>query len=339
MPLTSDIFTNPPDPKLANCANVSSAATHISQTENYQGIHVSKIQTALRMLAETEPALAAFTNRAGFDLDFAQKKYGAATADAVLQYKQSRNLIDRRRQPKADNIVGKMTIEWLDGEMKALQGNDNPNVDPHPNVVPPSEQKHMKWSISAGFSLLASIGIGQVGIALFKFRNDETGEERQFLSPQFGVGISLEQFVKWLKFLRDGQKIGIEAFNIAQKIALEAIRKNPRAFANVFEVRKIAIEIGKTILRSGSLSLPFTSFTKCEVFLPLTFRMLNEKNIGAAFATGGKQLARIHVSGKVLFTDKAGKMFGDHDLLSADTSGWVLAAPGVAIGGGVLLQL
>lgn len=134
MALESKIFTIPPDQKLKDCAENPSG--HISQTANNQGGHVSRIQTALRLLAQTEPNLAVFTNKPEFNKDFADRKYGKGTADAVLNYKIGRVIIDRSRQTQADNIVGKMTIDWLDNEMKAFEkgggGKPNPNADPAP---------------------------------------------------------------------------------------------------------------------------------------------------------------------------------------------------------------
>jgi hypothetical protein len=43
--------------------------------------------------------------------------YGDSTARAVLAYKRKRNIVNRSYQTQADNIVGKMTMASLDGEM------------------------------------------------------------------------------------------------------------------------------------------------------------------------------------------------------------------------------
>ena len=51
-----------------------------------------------------------------------QKKfYGPDTARLVLAYKTRRKIINKSYQTKADNIVGKMTIQKLDEEMVAAE--------------------------------------------------------------------------------------------------------------------------------------------------------------------------------------------------------------------------
>jgi peptidoglycan hydrolase-like protein with peptidoglycan-binding domain len=71
-----------------------------------RGPFVAKIQSALNILDETNLQV---------DGD-----YGPRTADAVLAYKQHRNIINRNYQQTADNIVGRMTIAALDAELMAL---------------------------------------------------------------------------------------------------------------------------------------------------------------------------------------------------------------------------
>jgi peptidoglycan hydrolase-like protein with peptidoglycan-binding domain len=71
------------------------------------GSHVRKIQTALFVLDDAAIA----------DGELRRTFYGPSTADAVLAYKQKRNIINRSYQTQADNIVGKMTIASLDDEM------------------------------------------------------------------------------------------------------------------------------------------------------------------------------------------------------------------------------
>jgi hypothetical protein len=46
--------------------------------------------------------------------ELASGRYGASTAEAVLEYKRTRKIINFSYQTKADNIVGKMTIAALD---------------------------------------------------------------------------------------------------------------------------------------------------------------------------------------------------------------------------------
>ena len=47
--------------------------------------------------------------------------YGRDTANAVLEYKRRRKIINFSYQKHADNIVGKMTIRRLDAEMFAFE--------------------------------------------------------------------------------------------------------------------------------------------------------------------------------------------------------------------------
>ena len=101
MALQSKLFRG--DAKL-EAAAVSDAA-HIVQ--GAKGDHVRKIQLALNQLD-------------GTDLD-ADGIYGAATAAAVLAYKQKRNIVNVSYQTQADNIVGKMTVAALDLELLSQQ--------------------------------------------------------------------------------------------------------------------------------------------------------------------------------------------------------------------------
>lgn len=73
-----------------------------------RGPHVEKIQTALNRLDD-----------AGLDVD---GDYGKRTADAVLAFKQARNIVNTKHQTTADNIVGRMTMAALDQEILAKEG-------------------------------------------------------------------------------------------------------------------------------------------------------------------------------------------------------------------------
>jgi len=76
-------------------------------TPGASGEHVAKIQRALIEL-----------DRASISVnEIARSFYGPSTADAVLAFKRKRNIVNRASQTKADNIVGKMTMAALDGEM------------------------------------------------------------------------------------------------------------------------------------------------------------------------------------------------------------------------------
>jgi peptidoglycan hydrolase-like protein with peptidoglycan-binding domain len=111
MGLQSKLFRG--DPRL-EAAAVSDPA-HI--TLGASGPYVRKIQTALIVL-----------DGANISANDVQRTlYGTSTASAVLAYKQKRNIINLSYQTQADNIVGKMTIASLDGEMlkwEALQHGD-----------------------------------------------------------------------------------------------------------------------------------------------------------------------------------------------------------------------
>jgi peptidoglycan hydrolase-like protein with peptidoglycan-binding domain len=101
MPLRSQLFRG--DPKLEAC--LISDAGHI--VPGAAGPHVGKIQRALNLL-----------DGVGLQPD---DRYGPATANAVLKYKQKRGIINRSYQTAPDNIVGKMTIASLDTELLAKE--------------------------------------------------------------------------------------------------------------------------------------------------------------------------------------------------------------------------
>lgn len=96
--LTSDLLRG--DAKL-EAAAVSDPA-HI--VRGARGDHVSKIQTALNRV-----------DNAGIGID---GSYGSETANAVLRFKQKRDIVARPRQQRADDIVGIRTIKALDAEMR-----------------------------------------------------------------------------------------------------------------------------------------------------------------------------------------------------------------------------
>jgi hypothetical protein len=83
-------------------------------TPGQTGDHVELIQFALmRLLVADLPQ---------GELD--RQLYGPKTAEAVLTYKRSLDIINRAYQRQADNIVGKMTIKALDDMMFVLEGGD-----------------------------------------------------------------------------------------------------------------------------------------------------------------------------------------------------------------------
>ena len=75
------------------------------------GDHVAKLQTALLFLTTSR-----ITNA-----EFLEGRYGTTTTEAVLAYKEAREIINFSYQKKADNIVGKMTMTRLDKDLTESQ--------------------------------------------------------------------------------------------------------------------------------------------------------------------------------------------------------------------------
>jgi peptidoglycan hydrolase-like protein with peptidoglycan-binding domain len=100
MPLASRLFTDPPNPELEAC--LVDDAAHIF--EGARGTHVACIQIALSLLSDG----ALFLVIDGV--------YGRATATAVFDYKDARDILGPG-QTTPDEIVGKRTIKSLDDEM------------------------------------------------------------------------------------------------------------------------------------------------------------------------------------------------------------------------------
>lgn len=105
MPLQSTWFRG--NNRLQLCLNID--ASHVKKGDC--GDHVTLIHGAIRVvdnlqIPQDEQAL---------------QMYGEGTANAVLNYKQKRNIINYSYQSHADNIVGRMTIRALDTEMLALE--------------------------------------------------------------------------------------------------------------------------------------------------------------------------------------------------------------------------
>jgi hypothetical protein len=105
MPLISRCFRD--DKKLQDCQIMDSA--HI--LTGAVGEHVAKIQRAIVLM-----------DNAKIDVEeLNDMRYGPSTANAVLNYKKKRRIINPAYQTQADNIVGKMTITALDAEMLQLE--------------------------------------------------------------------------------------------------------------------------------------------------------------------------------------------------------------------------
>jgi hypothetical protein len=121
MALRSRLFAD--NPALQAC--LVNDASHVMPGS--KGEHVARVQAALVRLRYLTPD-SAVRERA---------VYGPKTADAVLAYKREFNVVNRRYQSQADNIVGRMTIASLDHAIWVLDGADGPprlpgHTVPHP---------------------------------------------------------------------------------------------------------------------------------------------------------------------------------------------------------------
>jgi hypothetical protein len=105
MPLQSITFRG--NARLQQC--LVSDPSHVKKGD--RGDHVTLIQGALLTLDNSEIS----------GDEQAQQSYGQSTANAVLEYKKKRNIINFSYQSSADDIVGKMTIRSLDAEMLAQE--------------------------------------------------------------------------------------------------------------------------------------------------------------------------------------------------------------------------
>ncbi len=103
--LQSQLFRG--NARLQQC--LISDAAHVLRGDH--GDHVTLIQNALLTLEQSDIS----------DTELAQQLYGPSTAATVLHYKQKRQIINFDYQTRADDIVGKMTIQSLDAEMLARE--------------------------------------------------------------------------------------------------------------------------------------------------------------------------------------------------------------------------
>ena len=127
MPLTSRLFRD--DKRLQACLIDDQA--HL--TPGTKGDFVTLVQHALDALddAGISPA------------EIVAGTYGPTTAQAVLDFKTARKIINKSYQTKPDNIVGKMTIKTLDDEMAARENKPSANPDDRcPFLYPKSPKEH-----------------------------------------------------------------------------------------------------------------------------------------------------------------------------------------------------
>ena len=119
MPLTSRMLKG--DPAFES-ALVNDRA-HI--TPGSRGNQVWKIQAALMIVMDPPPKIA------GNELATKAKFYGPTTTAAVLEFKRTRDIINRSYENDYDPIVGKMTVAQLDKELRDKEGGDpSPGYDP-----------------------------------------------------------------------------------------------------------------------------------------------------------------------------------------------------------------
>lgn len=105
MPLQSKLLAG--NPRLEGCLVRDS--DHV--TPGSQGRFVRLIQAAVIAIDEVDIV----------EKELEEETYGASTADAILQFKKKRDIINRTYQTTADSIVGKMTIAALDKELRDLE--------------------------------------------------------------------------------------------------------------------------------------------------------------------------------------------------------------------------
>lgn len=154
MALQSRLFAG--DPKLEAAALFDPA--HI--LPGSRGPHVGKIQIALNHLDNSRIAAQ----------ELEATLYGKSTADAVLNFKKKRAVINFGYQSSADNIVGKMTMAALDREVAAAEKiTTNPVIvplDPPPRPIKPSFLVETRRGSASGLAF-APVGSGRAALGLF----------------------------------------------------------------------------------------------------------------------------------------------------------------------------
>jgi len=335
MPLSSDHFKN--NQRLQRCLVDDSARVFIKLPPE-RGPHVSLIQEALFILL----------NNVNLGDELGREEYGPKTAAALLRYKETHTppIINPAYQNRVDNIVGKMTIRYLDEDMQKKSGKKPSGpalvVPPAPKLPGRAVPTLDSWSVCGFFGLMAGTGgaakvpnLAQFGFSLFKFRNDKTGQVRTYVSPMWGVGFSFDMLslAKWLRGLKNKNLKLV--FDLERRV-VEVLSKG------LNEPHAVLKEIAKAVA-TGSSVQDWTDFSSCEVYLPLTHSLLDGKTIGNASFTPGApyQFQKVWLYGQVWYEEESGKkMFGRRDLLSASSSGWALQVPGIGasfVGGPLLI--
>lgn len=137
-------------------------AAHI--TPGSKGEHVALVQSALVRLRYLSPESARKEATA----------YGTDTAKAVLVYKRQFDIVNRRYQTQADNIVGRMTIASLDHDIWVLDGGYGPprmagyNAPHPPSPDMLREQTARPIRIAAPSITKRTVAIREAAISGFK---------------------------------------------------------------------------------------------------------------------------------------------------------------------------
>lgn len=199
-----------------------------------------------------------------------------------------------------------------------------------------------QWSV-ASISYMHSVAkVGQFGIVLYSFRNDETKQTAIYMSPQFGAGISLMDLVQFLGWLKNGRKLGGEVIKIADEAIEKVIAAALRGGNFKDTIIGVMKEIAKALASGLSVSAPWSPYSKAEVFMPVWFERLNEKTIGGGGASlTAYSVGKLYVYGKVWCDEADGRIPRTRDLMCIDTNAWFdgLQLPGASAAGGPLLKL
>lgn len=140
MTLASRLFTDPPNAALEACLVDDAAHILIGS----RGDHVACVQIALSLLSDGEVFLVI------------DGIFGQATADAVFDYKDERQILGPG-QVTPDNIVGKRTLQSLDDEMAIFEEQSAAVDEFVSSTVLGSPHDHSTCSVD-GFHALGSGG-------------------------------------------------------------------------------------------------------------------------------------------------------------------------------------
>ena len=238
MPLLSQLFSG--DAALEDAANRDAA--HI--VRGARGPHVVKIQKALNILDD-----------AGLQED---GDYGSGTANAVLQYKRKRSIINRSYQDAADDIVGRMTIAKLDEEMRAHESAPVARIQLVPISPRTSLEKahsHLQFAPSKAKSFIAfkinnvlptdmvSIDIG--GTAEIEVKNGkgfelEIGLEHPFNPRIKIVDAETKELVRSIKITKNSMIAKVRGLTWGTH-TLTAFK--PSSFGAGTDIEKLVIEV------------------------------------------------------------------------------------------------